>query len=65
MIAVLIALYGAGMMMMVMLIRAAKPGLEYTRRKTCLFTIFFWPFVIVTCYIMAAIEIISEEWKGK
>lgn len=63
MTAALIALYGAGMMMMVVLIHAAKQG--EPRKKVALLAIFFWPFVTVSCYVMAAIEIISEEWKRK
>lgn len=61
MTAALIALYGAGMMMMIILIRAARQG--ETRKGVALLAIFFWPFVIVACYVMAAIEIICEEWK--
>ena len=63
MTAALIALYGAGMMMMVVLIHAAKQG--NVRKRTALLTIFFWPFVIVSCYIGAAIEMIYEEWKDR
>ena len=63
MIALLIALYGAGMMMMVMLVHMAD--VENPRIWATVASIFFWPFVIVTCYIMAAIEIISEAQKDK
>lgn len=62
MIAVLIALYGAGMMMMVMLVHMVD---DSPRKWAAVASIFFWPFVIVTCYIMAAIEIISEAQKDK
>ena len=63
MTAALIALYGAGMMMMVALIHAAKQGKP--RKGTTLLVIFLWPVVIVSCYVLAAIEIIYEEWKGR
>lgn len=63
MIAALIALYGAGMMMMVLLIHAAKQG--NVRKRTALLSIFLWPFVIVSCYVITAIEMIYEEWKDR
>jgi hypothetical protein len=63
MIAALIALYWAGMMMMMALIHAAKGG--NVRKRIVLLSIFFWPFVIVSCYVMAAIEMIYEEWKDR
>jgi hypothetical protein len=63
MIAALIALYGAGMMMMVLLIHAAKQG--KVRKRIALFSIFFWPFFLLAAMYVATHQIISEEWKGK
>ena len=63
MIAALIALYGVGMMMMVLLINEAKKG--NVRKRIALLSIFLWPLVIVSCYVMGAIEMIYEEWKDR
>jgi len=62
MTAVLIALYGAGMMMMLLLVHAAT---DEPRKWAAVVSIFFWPLVVVWCYALAAIEIINEARKGK
>lgn len=63
MIAALIALYGAGMMTMALMIRMAD--VDNPRKWAAATSILFWPFVVVACYIIAAIEMINEARKGK
>lgn len=58
----LITTYATGMLAMVLLIHVAKNG--KARKSTAAFALLFWPFVIVACYIIAAIEIINEARKA-